>query len=78
MYQTCVCCGQVPCWRSVRKTGGGIFQTQVYFTSSEFVGKWKITNVSRFFSCFRVRASFPAGITRTFCEWRNCQNISNC
>ncbi|CDF39133.1 unnamed protein product [Chondrus crispus] len=46
MYQTCVCCGQVPCWRSVRKTGGGIFQTQVYFTSSEFVGKWKITNVS--------------------------------
>ncbi|CDF40091.1 unnamed protein product [Chondrus crispus] len=34
--------GTVPCWRSVRKTRG-IFQTRVYFTSSEFVGKWKKT-----------------------------------
>ncbi|CDF37541.1 unnamed protein product [Chondrus crispus] len=41
MYQTSVCCGQVPCWRSVCKTRGGIVQTRVYFTSSEFVGKWQ-------------------------------------
>ncbi|CDF36772.1 unnamed protein product [Chondrus crispus] len=44
MYQTCVCCGQVPCVRSVRKTRGGIFQTWVYFTFSEFVGKRKKNN----------------------------------
>ncbi|CDF34226.1 unnamed protein product [Chondrus crispus] len=48
MYQTCVCCGPVPCWRSVRKTRGGIFQTRVYCTSSEFVGKWKKT--TRYFT----------------------------